>query len=154
MVDNTQLDPGSGGDLIATDDIADGGVANGAKVQRVKLGFGTNGNYTEVSSSDPYPSREEPLDARFKVYQDTNFVSGDSPALLDVDTDLGRKGRTVIIVNDGPGAISVKLSNDGVTFSDAWPMATATERLELENITIDQIEITWVSDSSYRVLVA
>jgi len=47
MADNTTLDSGSGGDTIASDDIADAGVANGAKVQRVKAGFGSDGNYAD-----------------------------------------------------------------------------------------------------------
>lgn len=51
MADNTTLNTMSGGDTIATDDIA----ALSAKVQRIKLGFGTDGNWTEVSASDPLP---------------------------------------------------------------------------------------------------
>ena len=34
MADNTTLNPGVGGDVIATDDIA------GVKYQRIKIGFG------------------------------------------------------------------------------------------------------------------
>ena len=48
MSDGTRLDAGSGGDLIATDDVADGGVANGQKVQRVKLGVGDDGEYNDA----------------------------------------------------------------------------------------------------------
>lgn len=57
MVDNTRINAaaGSGGDLIADDEITDGGVANGAKVQRVKPGFGVDGAYTDVSDSNPLP---------------------------------------------------------------------------------------------------
>ena len=36
MADNTTLNPGSGGDVISTDDVA------GAKIQRVKLVDGTD----------------------------------------------------------------------------------------------------------------
>lgn len=55
MSDNTELNSYSGGDVIATDDISDGGVADSAKVQRIKLGYGTDGNYTEVSQDNPIP---------------------------------------------------------------------------------------------------
>lgn len=55
MADNTRLpQPASNGDLVATDEIT-GGVANGAKVQRVKLGFGADGAYADVEGSDPLP---------------------------------------------------------------------------------------------------
>lgn len=49
MVDNVILNPGSGGDTVAADDIA------GIKYQRVKAGFGVDGAYVDVSSTDPLP---------------------------------------------------------------------------------------------------
>lgn len=49
MADNTQLNSGSGGDTIATDDIG------GVKHQRVKVGFGNDGSYTDVSQGSPLP---------------------------------------------------------------------------------------------------
>lgn len=50
MADNTILDPGAGGDTIATDDIA------GVKHQRVKVEFGSDGSATDVSSANPLPT--------------------------------------------------------------------------------------------------
>ena len=63
MADNTKvIDPersrnANAGDTIATDDIASNStsVAAGAKVQRVKPGFGGDGEYTDVSEDDPLP---------------------------------------------------------------------------------------------------
>lgn len=49
MADNTQLNVGTGGDLIASDDIA------GVKHQRVKVEFGADGSATDVSSASPLP---------------------------------------------------------------------------------------------------
>lgn len=49
MADNTELNPGVGGDVIASDDIG------GVKYQRVKLGWGGDGVYNEVDASLPYP---------------------------------------------------------------------------------------------------
>lgn len=51
MADNTELGTASGGDTIATDDVTDGGVANSAKVQRVKAGFGADNNYKDVENA-------------------------------------------------------------------------------------------------------
>lgn len=50
MPDNTQLDLGSGGDLISTDELG-----GGVKVQRVKIQYGVDGAATDVSDSNPLP---------------------------------------------------------------------------------------------------
>lgn len=49
MADNTTLNPGTGGDVIASDDIA------GVKHQRVKIEFGEDGSATDVSATNPLP---------------------------------------------------------------------------------------------------
>ena len=57
MTDNTKLNkPTSDGDIIATDDIT-GGVADGAKVQRIKSGHGVGGSYVDTSDADPLPTK-------------------------------------------------------------------------------------------------
>ena len=50
MADNTTLNTGSGGDVVATDDIG------GVKHQRVKIEYGADGSATDVSASTPLPS--------------------------------------------------------------------------------------------------
>ena len=58
MADNTTLNTGTGGDLIATDELStlNGSAAPaGLKVQRVKLGFGADGNLQDVSDTDRLP---------------------------------------------------------------------------------------------------
>lgn len=50
MADNTTLNAGTGGDVIATDDIA------GVKVQRVKVTFGADGSMTDASAANPLPA--------------------------------------------------------------------------------------------------
>lgn len=49
MADNTQLNAGTGGDVIATDDIS------GVKHQQVKVEFGADGTATPVSAANPLP---------------------------------------------------------------------------------------------------
>jgi hypothetical protein len=49
MADNTVLNSGTGGDTIATDDIA------GIKHQRVKIQYGVDGSATDVSDTNPLP---------------------------------------------------------------------------------------------------
>ena len=49
MADNTQLNAGTGGDVVATDDIA------GVKYQRVKVNYGVDGAAVDVSAANPLP---------------------------------------------------------------------------------------------------
>lgn len=55
MTDGTRLNLGTDGDMAATDDIADSGVAHGHKVQRVKAGWGTDGGYKDPNHTTPLP---------------------------------------------------------------------------------------------------
>lgn len=57
MADNTQLASMSGGDTIATDELAtlNGGAVSGVKVQRVKPVYGEDGDATDVSPASPMP---------------------------------------------------------------------------------------------------
>lgn len=52
MADNTQLNTGTGGDVISTDDLGS------VKVQRVKVQYGTDGSATDVSGTNPLPVAE------------------------------------------------------------------------------------------------
>ncbi|MCP4339795.1 MAG: hypothetical protein GY799_13110 [Desulfobulbaceae bacterium] len=49
MADNTTLNAGTGGDVVASDDIS------GVKHQRVKIEYGADGSATDVSSAAPLP---------------------------------------------------------------------------------------------------
>ena len=57
MADNTTLNTGTGGDVIATDDLTtlNGGAVTGVKVQRVKAGYGVDGTHVDVSAAFPLP---------------------------------------------------------------------------------------------------
>lgn len=57
MADNTTLNSGTGGDVIATDDVTtlNGGASSGIKVQRVKVMYGADGTATDASSTNPLP---------------------------------------------------------------------------------------------------
>ena len=61
MSDNTSLNPGAAGDLIATDELTtiNGAAATfGLKVQRTKVGFGTDGVFTDASAINPLPTQD------------------------------------------------------------------------------------------------
>ena len=92
------------------------------------------------------------ISGRAKVYEDTSFVTGESPVTLDVNADLGRNAVDGFVINDGAGNFTVAISDDGATFGDALTMKE-NEVLSLTNMDIDQIKITWVANSAYRVFV-
>ena len=86
-------------------------------------------------------------------YEDTSFVTGDSPMVHDVNTDLSRNGRDGYIVNDGDGNFTFEISDDGDTYGGAHTIKEG-ETVELKGMDIDSIRVTWVSDSAYRIFVA
>lgn len=59
MAENTLTNPGSGGDTIATDELTtlNGAGSAGVKVQRVKVGFGDDGDCRDASSAFPLPTK-------------------------------------------------------------------------------------------------
>lgn len=83
-------------------------------------------------------------------FEDTSFVTGDSPATLDLNTALGRNATQVSISNYGSGTFSVATSTDGASFGDAINVY-ARQNITFSNISIDSVRITWVSDSWYWV---
>lgn len=104
--------------------------------------------------SDVSAKRVVPVSAlgRSVSYEDTSFISGDSPALLLVNTDLGRNGKGGYVTNDGPGSFTLEISDDGITYGGIHTLKNE-ETLLLEGTSIDRIRITWVTNSAYRVLV-
>ncbi len=85
------------------------------------------------------------------AFEDTSFVSGDSPATHDVNAALGRNGRHGYIVNDGPGDITVNISEDnGGSWSSNITIKSG-DVLSLDGMNVDQIKMTWVSNSAYRI---
>jgi hypothetical protein len=49
MADNVTLNPGAGGAVVASDDIGS------VQYQRIKNGFGDDGVYSDVSTTNPFP---------------------------------------------------------------------------------------------------
>ena len=89
---------------------------------------------------------------RTKAYEDTSFVTGESPRVLDVLTDLGRNGHDGYMVNDGNGDIKVEISDDGTTYGGQHTIKK-DEIFDFYMLDIAKIRLTWVADSAYRMLV-
>jgi len=106
----------------------------------------------ETTSKEILDKLPYPISGRYKTYEDTSFVTGESPVTLDVNADLGRNAIDGFIINDGAGNFTVAISDDGSSFGSAHTMKTG-EVFNLANIDIDKIRITWVADSAYRIVV-
>ena len=85
-------------------------------------------------------------------YEDTSFISGDSPAVLDVESNLGRVGHGGYLANDGPGNILVEFSFDGSTYGGQHTVKSQ-EILDFENASFKKIRLTHVANTAYRCLV-
>ena len=110
-------------------------------------------SYADISASSVTTSFA-PLSVVNKSYENAAFVVGQSPVLIDFNTDAGRNAKQGWITCDGiagVGNIQVAFSRDGVTFGDNWTMQPG-EGTNLESFDIDTLRITWVADSAYRVV--
>lgn len=103
------------------------------------------------STTSPVYVSEVPVVDTPEYFEDTSFVTGDSPATLDINAALGRNATTVSILNDGAGNFTYALSADGVSFGDSITIKRR-ERHEYVDVSVDSVRITWVSDSAYRVI--
>jgi len=80
-----------------------------------------------------------------------NTITTGAPVVLDINTAYGENGREFSIVNDGNGDFTVAISGDGSVYGGEHTVKNG-EVYAIDNISIDSIRITWVADSSYRVV--
>ncbi len=92
------------------------------------------------------------IEGRTASFEDTSFVTGDSPATHDVHGALGRNGHDGYIVNDGAGDLQYQISNDGTNYGGAHTLKQ-DETIRLTGLDINKIKITWVADCGYRIMV-
>lgn len=87
-----------------------------------------------------------------ETFEDTSFVTGSSPVVHDVNSVLGRNGVDGYIINDGSGNFSVQFSSDGTSYGSKATLKE-DEKMVFEAWDINSIKITWIADSSYRILI-
>src|SRR3990167_2829687 len=58
------------------------------------------------------------------AYEDTNFIAGDSPVVLSINTDLGKNGDKGFIANDGPGNFTIEISDNGTNYGSLHTLKT------------------------------
>lgn len=82
---------------------------------------------------------------------DTSFVTGDSPATIDMNDALSRNATSFTVFNDGPGDFTIATSNNGAAFGGEHTMKSS-EVFSTDDLSVDTLRITWVADSAYRVV--
>lgn len=92
------------------------------------------------------------IDGNTVSYEDTDFTSGESPAVLDVFTDLGRLGLKGYLINDGPGRIQIEISHNGTNYGGVHTLRRG-EQLDLGDLKINRIRLTYIEPTGYRVQV-
>ncbi len=91
------------------------------------------------------------LTVNYEVFEDTNFVTGDSPVTLNLNAVLGRDASDITVFNDGAGTFTMSMSSDGTTFGGAHTIQQA-ESFEISEARLHSVRINWVSNSAYRVV--
>ena len=135
MADNTTLNNGTGGDVIATDDIS------GVKYQRVKVVIGADGvNNGDISSSNPLPVL---LTAGTSNIGDVDVLTVPAPLNL-TGGGVEASALRVTLANDSTGVLSVddnggSLTIDGTvgaTQSGTWILG-ANSGVDIGDVTIN-----------------
>ena len=126
MVDNTTLNSGTGGDVIATDDIG------GVKYQRVKLVLGAdNTNDGDVASGNPMPVDD--AGGSLTVDNAALSVTGGGTETGALRVTLANNSTGVVSVDDNGGALTV----DGTVTADAgtgpWPVTDNSGSLTVDS---------------------
>lgn len=120
MADNTTLNVGTGGDVIASDDIG------GVKHQRVKVGWGADGSYGDTSAANPIPTVQTgELPAGTNNIGDVDVLS--LPALPAGTNNIGDVD--ILSVVPGTSATSLGKAEDAAHASgDVGVMALAVRQ--------------------------
>lgn len=127
MADNTTLNPGTGGDVIASDDIS------GVKYQRIKLVHGTDGSSNgDVSFANPFPVEMVGAMTEFgavAVAQRSNQAEASFIA-------SGTIGNLITVANTGSGASDWGSTTPGMaTFSTGATNPSTAKGTTLTTVT-------------------
>lgn len=107
MADNTVLNAGTGGDTIASDDIA------GVKYQRVKVTFGVDGAAADVAAASPLPV--DASGVAVPVTDNGGSLTVDNAALSVVGGGVEATAMRVTLANDSTGVLSVDDNGGSLT---------------------------------------
>lgn len=89
----------------------------------------------------------------YETYSDDDFTAGDSPFVIDLETDIGSGENAVMFFNDGPGDLILSTSGDsGATFGSELKLKGG-EQASVGGTSQNQLKIAHSGvDSSFRML--
>lgn len=116
MSDNTTLNAGAGGDVIATDDVTslNGSPSSGVKVQRVKVMHGLEGEAFDSSHEDPLPI--QPAAAYYVAAtgnSTTSQLTAGSTFTGSIEDVLSQPSVSILITCDQPCTLTINQYIDG-----------------------------------------
>jgi len=114
MADNTRLNPGDGGDLIATDEIA------GVKHQLVKVEYGGADSATQVSPTNPLPVTATG-GASYANITSTGSVKGSAGTLVGVFVASSSSG-TIKLWDNTSAATTILVNTFSVSAGTWYPL--------------------------------
>jgi len=103
MADHVELNAGSGGAVLATDEIA------GTHHQRVKIQHGADGSATDVSSNSGLPVVEALVDPKLTYASDTSIAAGGATNLESAQVSSGKTGKLLSVVFGASIALKAEL---------------------------------------------
>jgi hypothetical protein len=86
-----------------------------------------------------------------KFWEDTSFVTGDSPVVIDINTALGKNAVNVEVKNVGQGQLNFQLSSDGTNYGDVITLGLEESYID-ETGNVDSVRLIWVANTAYKVL--
>lgn len=135
MADNTPLNPGSGGDTIATDDIG------GVKHQRVKVEFGADGAASDVADSD---GARLPVKPHQGSTATRTQVNDDATSVTILASNAARKGG--VIANDSSAILYLAYGSVAATTTNYTAKLYQDQVHEILPCYTGQIVGIWSSD--------
>lgn len=134
MADNVTLNSGSGGAVLATDDIGS------VHYQRVKVTYGTDGSATDVSDSNPMP-----------VDDAGGSLTVDNPALSVTGGGVEASALRVTLASDSTGVLSVDDNGSTLSVDDGGSSITvdnAALSVTGGGVEASALRVTIASDST------
>ena len=86
----------------------------------------------------------------YASFNDTSFVTGDSPVTHNIHTVLSRNANDGFIDNYGSGDMQYSISEDGTNFGDNVYLPAGAQD-DLRGYSMYHIKVTWVADTSYVI---
>lgn len=140
MPDNTRLNQGSGGDLVAMDELAtvNGAAADaGLKVQRVKVGYGADGALQDVGEATPLPVRDD--EGRGLLWRILQVLL----APLGYDKSLQRYRQTAVIESGTVTAVTTVTTVTTLTTCSTLSNLAAIGGYNAQMQVLDQNRAAW-----------